>query len=472
MAYAQGRWAVGNGHYVENTPLTFQLASSGGFNSVTLTADGVVIVQAPTINSFYWDSKAMNFEGMTFFGPTTWQLDNQGGPFVVYKKNNVYINIDFTYTGSAGNQVVQSFEDCIFINCSSLSAVHQAAFRECVLINSNFASVAHFRSGYIDASSSIKLMPTGLTSFRATASDVLSAQYAAEYVYDNSFANLPRIIIRSNIRGQVGIVGGALLSPADFALNYPDQFIDCINAEPFFNKPEKQDFTLRLESPHLSRAIGPKHLRYAASFYFGTEAAENETITGGGAGNTRLVGTADGQNVSLISASGLTRNAQAGLIVKPNSGGNFIGQIRSGRIRMGDVPIRLKAVRYAGGLNMNTDFPGTESGFQANQPEVFNNNVPKYTQPSAGSSGRNPNRLTYQMRWSTLPDPDAAADSDWQLNAVWLEFEWNQPPIWNNNPAVPKGNGSPDFDNLNPANTAVVALWVQMAVRVVNNYYR
>ena len=448
------------------------LASGGGFNDCTLTADGAVIVQSPNINSFYWDNYALNFEGFTFFGPTTWKMTNEGGPFSIYKKRNIYIGIDFTYVGSAGNQVINSFEDCIFINCSSLSEVHQAAFRECILINSNFAAVAHFRSGYIDANTVIRLMPAGTTDIRTTSSALLQAQYIGDYGTSNGYTTLPRLLMRSNIRGQVGITGGPALSASEFAANYPAQFIDNINLEPFFNKAEKLDFTLRLESPHLSRAIGPKHLRYAASFYFTTDAAENENITSGSTGNTKMLGTADSQSVPLISASGLTRNSQGGLIVKPNSSANFIGQIRTGRIRMGDVPIRLTAVRYAGGLNFNADFPGAESGFQANQPEVFNNNVPKYTQAVAGSSGRNPNRFSYQMRWSTLPDPDPNVDSDWQLGATWLEFEWNQPPTWNNNPANPKGNGAHDFDNTSVSNVRVVALWVQMAIRVVNNYYK
>jgi hypothetical protein len=278
---------------------------------------------------------------------------------------------------------------------------------------------------------------------------------------------------RCNIRGPLQIAGVLYASLADAAVAYPalTTTLGNYSQDPRFNKPESEDFTLRLDSPHLNAGTGPSHLRFATSFYV-------EMIGGASVGdlvtaqNCQLRSTANPLVVvAVLETNGLLWNSQGGISIKANTNGVYEGYILFDKIRISDVPQKIIRWRIIAGLNFNTDYPGTEptDNQQSANPDVYNNNVVDYSNYSSGAAGRNPNRLTEQFRWSNNPLPGVGPSdtSDWVTGGTFVEFEIDSAPEYNLSGYV--GNGMPNFDPVQAL--PVVARWIQPRVKLRNNYY-
>lgn len=240
-----------------------------------------------------------------------------------------------------------------------------------------------------------------------------------------------------NIRCPITMDGVAYSSLADLQAARPGRLPASFSQEPFFNKPEKDDYTLKITSPHLNAGIGPRQLRLSSAWAVETDASPGESIT---AGNIRLRSVANpAVFVTPISTSNLIANAQGGIEVKPNSLGNNEGVITWNPRRIADAPTEINYYNFTTGLNFNADV-----ATDAANPSPFNSNVPDYTNFTAGAAGRNPNRLTEQWRWSRSVAPDAGTASDWISGSVFLDFELFAAPWYNTNPI--RGNGDPTFD--------------------------
>ena len=243
-----------------------------------------------------------------------------------------------------------------------------------------------------------------------------------------------------------------------------------VSQDPQFNALAKEDFTLRQGSPHLRLGIGPARYRFANSYFFVFTGGDGDAVT---TQNCYLKSAATGAIVPLVSVTGspnaLNVNAQGGITIVPSNSGDGTATIITDRIPFSDITQRMVFMNMIAGLNMDSAYPAGGT-FNLGMPEPFNNNVPDYSNGAVGSAGRNPNRLSYGMRWSTLNNPLVINDVDWYLGAEIPEFEWLSQPLWNSGtPNI--GNGSAAF-NGSTGVQFVDCNWYQLYIRMRNNYAR
>ncbi len=241
-----------------------------------------------------------------------------------------------------------------------------------------------------------------------------------------------------------------------------------VSLPPLFNSLAKEDYTLAQNSPHLRLAIGPTKYRFANSYYFVFTGGEGDAVT---TNNCYLKSAATGAIVNLTSVTGSPNafdvNAQGGLVIRPSSSGDGTATIVTDRIPFSDITQRMVFMNMIAGLNMDSNYPASGT-FNLAMPEPFNNNVPDYSNGALYAAARNPNRLSYGMRWSTLNNPLVINDADWYLGAEITEFEWLSQPLWN--------AGSPNVGNGNSAYSGAAVQqyvdcnWYQLYIRLRNNY--
>jgi len=240
-----------------------------------------------------------------------------------------------------------------------------------------------------------------------------------------------------------------------------------LSVPPLFNALGYNDFSVQPGSPHLAAGIGPRQYRQAATYLLHGPAAGQPV----GADNADFRRLADGQAVALLPAAPAFTTAGGALVLDLGSaaGATGTGRLRTGAIaHAAGLPREISYIQTLSGSNFNTSYPSDTTAPEVTQPEVFNNNVPDASGFEPGAAGRNPNRLSYRLRWSTLPTaPDPTADAGWALGGAWVECEWNARPLYN--PQNNVGNGCPDFD---PATARpVICTWYQLEVVLTNAYY-
>ncbi|QKG57015.1 hypothetical protein GKZ68_10480 [Hymenobacter sp. BRD128] len=324
-----------------------------------------------------------------------------------------------------------SFFDCILYGVNA--DLGKSNFSRCLFINCTI-TVSSVSDSYIDSTSAI------------------AAQSASNNNVD------PGCNTAAGRGLNVAGAGWSLTSPSG------------IHALPLFNSLVKEDYTLRASSPHILTGIGPAQYRYANSFYveYTGSAADTASLA-----NTHLRATGTNVVVPLLDittgSEALEVNSQGGLVLQATTTSDGMASLTTGRIPFADVADEMTVMLLKAGLNFDTSYPALESQFNFNQPEIFNNNVPDFSNYAPGTAGRNPNRLSYRMRWSTKlnPNADLANVSDWITGTKFIEFEWNQKPLWN--PATGVGNGEAGYD---PATgVPIQCTYYQLAISLRNNYY-
>lgn len=276
----------------------------------------------------------------------------------------------------------------------------------------------------------------------------------------------PANSFNNNIRGLIKVGAVTYQNLAEAKAADASWFPNCVNLPPNFNNALREDFTLRLNSPHLALGIGPSNLRYAQSWFVASSNQPGQVCT---PNNTWLVNSADSTIINFISLTGFSWSQQNSLYITENTADNFTASYRTAPLQVASVAQTLKNLPVLTGFNFDTSFPATESAFDSNLPDVGNNNVPCVNNSTPGAAGRNPNHVTVAMRWSTAQVARNNIDTDWVTQAVFPVFSVNQQPTWNQGTGI--GNGSPDF-NPNPSNVqSVRVLWVQLEYTARNNYF-
>lgn len=364
-----------------------------GQSNATVYADGHVrIVGDGTHGQYcvgggsYYGIVFTQFLGMSLYMPSNQFVSFTGCTFDFLGGGGLNMA---TYNGA------HIFVDCIFINLTGDGNAYGTLnkyFYNCLFINSQFdtsgAPYTQIIGCYFDRNSG----------FRTGSSAAI----------DNN--NIDPETQIGPYRGiQVG--GGAWSNGATVGTGN-------IQLAPEFNNPALGDYTLRATSPHIVRSIGPGHLRVAVS--------QTIAYTGAGAdvstANTGMLSSLGGV-VALNSVSGdaLQVNTLNGLVIKPNNAGSGVSTFVSGVLTLDpNVAKEMGMVIPLVGLNMDSDFQTND--FFA--PEIRNNNVPDFNNGTVGSALRNPNRLTYRMRWSTLASPSITNPAHWVGGAVWSEMQW------------------------------------------------
>ncbi|MES2730036.1 MAG: hypothetical protein V4621_08100 [Pseudomonadota bacterium] len=428
-------------------------------------ADGQVTVKAANVNLSRHDYSTINWYDYTWQGPMVMSNANGGGSFTGLHKRCVFLNVTFNLIPGGGSEraAVFFFEDCIFINCTCLGTELPVSFNRCILINSQFNRATLVMNTYADSASTLRgdmANTENLKSCYQGASGFFDAlpygNYQALHVY-----------INNNIRGQVA---SNATDPLNDVITWqaanPTHGSGNINLPPNFNKPESYDFTLKINSQHLDKGIGPEHLRYALMYYVEFTGSVGDPCT---VANTRLKSSADGSYVNFIEIGGFTVNEQGGLVIATNTQNSFEAFYTTDRIRLASTPQVVTRLPVIFGANYNTDYPTVESGFSSNIPEVFNNNVPARNAYSSGTAGRNPARLTCQARFTPILSPDINTSGDWIANGAFLDYEVNRQPAYN--AAGNYGTGHPLFDPTPALVTTLKARWAQFRYRARNNYF-
>lgn len=327
---------------------------------------------------------------------------------------------------------VDVFTNCVLINWNG--EADQWKFKNCLFFNCTITNCASLAQCYLDPTTSIK---TG---------------NASQCNVD------PRAAIGSNY--------GLSINGGSFGYTSTGG----VSGLPQFNSLAREDWSLQKNSPHIALGIGPAQYRYSNTCFLefnGTPGDFCNTI------NTQLRFAGSGSVVRLkaitTSPDALTFNNQGGMVRISNSNGNGYSQFVTQRIPFSDISQEVTVINIFAGLNIDTDAVALESQISLAAPSPYNNNAPDYNNWSSGSAGRNPNRLTFRARWSTLIDPDVDNPDHWVSGASFIEFEWGSKPTWIQSQLL--GNGNPAFNPNDSAAVGIVARFLQIEVTIRDNYF-
>jgi len=441
------RVVLGTGTYQWPTAFIY---GRQGFNNVYMQADGRVVVLGDGQTRYQWlTAGGCAFEDLRFEQFVGFQFAQSPSNPPTYRRCE-FAALPAT-AGSANSGVIGgcTFEDCVFENVHFSNGQTPglgfnqggdpsgALFTRCLFFNCTFGSAARvLRQCYFDP------YTVGWGSDQP--------QYGTEATGNNV-----------DPAADLGQGYGLRLDNQPVGHLWPRN----LSQPPRFNAPQQHDYSVQAGSPHLAADIGPRQYRQGRSFVVQAPTAGQLADPA----TTRFV-PADGDDpVALLSVAGVLEGSEAGaLAIRAAASPDGTASLRTGRVRhSAGLPREISYLQTLGGNNFNTSYPALESQLNPNAPEVFNNNVPDLGAYPAGHAGRNPNRLSYRLRWSTLPDPRLDHPEDWATGTELVECEWNARPLYN--PATNIGNGRPDF--VVAEGRPIICTWYQLEVGLTNLYY-
>lgn len=401
---------VGTGTYEEGISGTPNIALGS-----TMVGDGNVVFKGTGSNTFSFNAT----QGITL--------------------NNIIIR-DYATVSLNG-----TISDCTFLNISTqlISALYSVAIR-CKFI-SIINQTALFQYNYCLF---IDVYLSGNNSYFINSYFNSNSRITLQTLNQITAANIDY----NNIMGMIRVLStGTYKSLYTFKADNPGFFSNSFSAPPLFNNAAKLDFTLLSESLHLGAAqngvdnIGGTLLATA----FATDTSSEWKIDNG-AVITSLNGTPD-----LIFSG-------TDLVLAP---GKAWGQITSAPMLAAANPVQIQSINYNGFFLFNKS---------AGISSTSNNNVPDSSVTAGNhiSGAGNPDRLSYEMRWTDADaQPSANTDNDWICTPLvtpgtFLSFEWNTQPLFD---SFGIGNGSAAF-NKNASPSPVNAKWVQIRVSLTNQY--
>jgi hypothetical protein len=438
---------------------SYRAAAGISFNNSEnryLYADGTVVIdlQGATVNTGQgWLMDGIIMRNIGTLNCILYGAGTAGAMFV-RSELNFLPSPSPNWFNSDSRKYGLTVQDCIVRNGRLQETYNQLAlFIRCILLGCTLEHIKQLQFCDVAPDSKVLLNDNTLTE-----------------TANNGQGSVAGIASANNIRGLIAIGSGGYQSLAAQQASVPAVNVGSISADPLYNRPTQEDYTLKLQSPHLNLGIGPAHLRFATSYYLYTTANPGEICT---TANTWLKNTiSEDFRVNLMSISGFTVNNAGGLVIRPNSAGDFEGFLQTEKIQISDVPTEVLRFGLIAGLNFDTDSPPSQpagAGASAS-PDVFDNNVPAYTDPvqyGSGTAQRNPYRLSQQLRWCETGTPDNSAATGWKFGNTWFDFEINQNLLYNAGTLV--GTGSADFNPLSPQ--SVYAKFFQVRLKTRNNYF-
>ncbi len=413
----------------------------------------------------------------------------------------------------ATSSSTQTYTRCIFVNCTGTAQTQAYQFIDCIFINTNFHGITKFEGCYSNSASRIGVNTAIGATFdynnimgdiRVAVASIITTgviQDSAGNYYDLSVAG----------SGGTGAVGTPYqrsnTANADFGLTahkvaYPTCNANSINSTPLFNNVSKLDFTLQLASPHIRTGVLGRNIggtNYSRVFY---NAVTDEMLTANGATISNLSGTTDLDITSGNSGYHISAPIQISTITEMVAMVRYLGALlfdkaqTGGGVKNTNVPdaVVVPNISRAGtttntspiitGISTTADFVvGMHlkgSGIPVNAKILTIDSGTQITMTvnaTASASptlawvpaGNNPDRLTFEMRWSTqLAEPAGAGEWDNQglvTADAYAKFCWNEQPKVDN---VMVGSGSPEF-NLITAQP-IAAKWIQVKTTLNDNY--
>ena len=373
--------------------------------------------------------------------------------------SQIFINIIITNYSvrSSNNARTYDFRQCLIENVLATTSTHLFTCNQSILINVNFSNASSgasilssifisssvfssiFKNNYVDIDSVIKCTNISPSNFRNNNIQGTILLDATKYAIqdqligtpqDNGYAVGVDWLTEANLttNGYSGTISGW-----DIAVS------TCFNRDPQFNNVSKLDFSINTNSPHFQNA---------------ENAIDNIGGTNVGQG---FYGTDDEWNISMEALQDANITGISDRILASGTS----GKITSAPIQTpGGILLTPIVINYVGALIFDSDEAGGTSG---------NQNVPDSINYNSGDAGRNPNRLSYEMRWTTSATKPTQ-DSDWTNGGyisagTWANFEWNQQPRIDN---LGRGNGDASYNQLN--NQSIEFIWYQVRVTLRNNY--
>jgi len=427
-----------------------------------LVADGPVVwtVNGDLLLGTKWDevgrSIFLQVQGITFRGLNRWRPNySNGGLGCVGAATYQGCTLDFEGGGHVPNVFFFGtacaldrpyyLYDCVVRGLNGPAG----AFERSLLLTSLASDCWHLRYCYVDNQSCVELR-------------------GPEYLGPDYFAYC-------NIMGLIRVKDDAFgyVDIETFKRNYnltdrPDLF----GAEPGFGSVAAEDFSLRPGSPHLAPGIGPSHLRQASGLLLDGPLGPVSATSG-----HALRDAATGARLPLLEAHNLEcvlAGGQRRLRVPEAPGGALSGSYTTGLHFVSESSQQIRRIDFLGGLRFDTDAPAAESLFDPNAPAPGNRDVPSATAYASGEAGRNPHRLSLELRWGSKPAPDPAAPqaTDFAHGGQYLAFEWGTDLLYN--PVRLLGTGAPGFDPTAPAPDAPrypEARYLQYRVTLRNDYF-
>jgi hypothetical protein len=479
---------IGAGVYYQATP--------GGSSSAvpSVMGDGLVIIDA--------EGASANFSGHNTRRDDIWYrnfiVNSTGGG------SQTHLRCIFQDCTASGTNGIVSGSSAIYLNCT-FNTNNRRDYNNCIFINANIIAVNVLRNCYVGPSSNITILNT------ATAADI-------NY---NNIEGTITMLIDGAVSG--GAVNGVALSLADHQIEYPTFNVNSFDADPEYNSVAKLDFHYPKTGPHLlggwnfgtgvAGPIGPTHIGYGLPNYVSTSNSvvdpSNPDVTSVDlvqTGGNLEVDTGAGDEGSMVTAPRLVNDFVAPLTYMQYLGElNFDANDAGGTATNKNVPDnKLLTADYP------DTTPTTDTGGSASELVVLENLISigdfvrvagevREVTNVANAAGEdtltlssalrttygagedveygteamfadlNPNRLSYEMRWSTQAD-EPATDGEWDNEALitagtYEHFEWNAQPLID---SLSRGNGRADFDTA--TGMPVNARWIQLRIRFRNNY--
>lgn len=428
-------------------------------SSNLLVADGPVVwnVNGDLLLGTKWDGAEhyTQVQGIAFRGINRWRPNYSGGGISCAQPAHYqFCTLDFAGGGHTPNvflfgdacAIAQPYylHDCVVRGLNGPAG----SFERSLLLSSLASDCWRLRYCYVDNNSCVELRGP----------EALSPEYFA-------FCNITGLIrLKDDAFGYVDI--------DTFKRNYnltgrPDLF----GALPEFGSVAAEDFSLRPGSPHLATGIGPSHLRRASGLLLDGPLGP---VT---AGSHAFRDAATGARLPLLAAHNLVCTEAGGLRrlqVQQAVGGEPSGWYETGLHFVSDSSQQIRRISFLGGLRFDTDQPTAESLFDPNAPAPGNTEVPSASAFAPGEAGRNPHRLSLELRWGNKPAARAEAPlpTDFAHQGQYVAFEWGTDLLYN--PQRLAGTGSPAFDPTaggGDAPSYPEARYVQYRVTLRNDYF-
>jgi hypothetical protein len=460
---------IGSGFYDEN--IFRSQNSSSTITILNFIADGIVIISNNT------KAKSLLFSLGVGFGNTTYSLSFVNIMFmnVLYTHTVIsdyseskstftgctFIDTSFSGTLSTFQNQIQGY---IFISCKLLSCLigynvsggilALSSFTSCILINSIFttalSAVTRFTNSYsqypIPCRSTITaanfnfnniqgpiIMNVATAVTTGTYQDIYGRYYDLTLAGNGGSGTIETPYYRADTLGKA-------FSYTNHRILYPTMNVNSISVDPQFNNIQAQDFTLQATSPMIGRASD------GINNIGGTKYAIRHAANGS-------VFLAD-----AISITDLNFINNDYVVTSPATNGQVIGA----PIQLGTSLKVVQKISYNGLLQFNkASGAGPVSG---------NRNVPDNYVFGTGTQGANPDRLVYELRYSTqVTEP--AIDAEWDNGGYitagnYFTMEWDTKPSFD---TAFIGNGGATFNNADTP-TYLNATWIQLKIVLRNNY--
>lgn len=402
---------IGTGVYKEAINVSNQI--------FTLVGDGLVILQGNGSNSFDLGiySSRTTLSNITLTGYGQIQFSNSQ-PALVLTNNSLIRNVPIK--GIGGTLQLYSGSKLINVDASLATFTAGGRLENATLINCVVPTLLICKNTYINQASTIAFLK-----------EVVPAGFNYNCIRGNIIMNTG-----SNTEND-----GRSLNLALHKAAYPTFNTRSFSADPKFRNVHKQDFSLAIDSPLLNtadNAVGNIGDNYFGQSYYNDSTQLKES---GGAIWTNLI-----QELGDIKVGG----------------GGSSGTLLTAPLVVASYMAEVEKINYIGALNFN-------KSVAAGQLE--NSQVPDQTvyANTDVSGGGNPDRLTFEARWSSKQDaPTVDADWDNQFYIAagsFARFEWNQKPMLD---GAGVGNGAIEYNISTSA--PIAARWIQIRITLRNDY--